>query len=199
MKAQSYSMRTRTISLPSSKPWSKPQKLFVSFVYELPERTIKLVCVGTSPIAFTRRSSMCCICIHQDEFCWNFVTEIPPVSISVDCAFFYEFKCYQGGESGSSFLCIMTSLASSGIIFYATEVMVYATADYACWNGSELALVCISSEEESILYSVWCIRRRCIFLWHDCRGCQSLFYMAQGNRNTMVSAFLFGHFIAFFI
>ena len=116
----------------------------------------------------------------------------------IHCVFFYDFTCYPGGDSGSSFLCIMTSLASSGIIFYATEVMVYATADYACWNGSECALVCISSEEESILYSVWCIRRRCIFLWHDCRGCQSLFYMAQGNRNTMVSAFLFWSFYCIF-
>ena len=87
------------------------------------------------------------------EFCdWN----SPPVSICIHCVFFYDFTCYPGGDSGSSFLCIMTSLASSGIIFYATEVMVYATADYACWNGSELALVCISSEEESISSSVWC-------------------------------------------
>ena len=136
--------------------------------------------------------------MHRDEFWWNFVTEIPSRFKFYWLRFFLWLEMLPRGRQCSSFLCIMTSLASSGIIFYATEVMVYATADYACWNGSELALVCISSEEESILYSVWCIRRRCIFLWHDCRGCQSLFYMAQGNRNTMVSAFLFWSFYCIF-
>ena len=41
----------------------------------------------------------------------------PPFQFLFIAFFFYDFTCYPGGDSGSSFLCIVASLASSGVIF----------------------------------------------------------------------------------